>query len=80
MKAMFVDLIGFRLEVWNRLFQIGSLAKTRSTIRRWRVGSILHKARVNIRITRLEHPGLRLVLLAEQHQFLQSVAYLLRLI
>ena len=48
MKAMFLDLIRFRLEVWDRLFQIGSLAETRSTIRRWRVWLILHKARVNI--------------------------------
>ena len=76
MKAVFSDLIRFRLEVWNRLFQIGSLAETRSTIRRWRVGSILHKARVNIQITKLEHPVLRSVLLVEWHQLLQFVAYL----
>ena len=33
MKAMFSDLIGLRLEVWDRLYQIGSLAEARSVIK-----------------------------------------------
>jgi len=31
MKAMFSDLIRLRLEVWDRLYEVGSLAKIGST-------------------------------------------------
>ena len=58
MKAMFLDLIKLRLEVWDRLYRIGSLAKTKMQLNN-REYSILHKLMLS-RLLQIAQPVLTL--------------------
>ena len=73
---MFSDLIGLRLEVWNRLFSNRLFSRNKKydeTTKIWLL-LILHKIHVDIQITSLEHPRLLSILLDGYRRLLRFVA------